>query len=190
MSLLGPHPLAIVLCKPSDQPQEPQSPTFFRGLFTREDARSWAQPFWVVDPKLKLARPGAKVAVVARYPDQLDVFWVADDGAIWSNWWNAQRNSGRWNTPFPITAPNVAPPGGAVAAVARHPEHLDVFWADNAGAIGTNWWDGNIRNGDWNQHGPFRISGVNVVPPGGGVAVVARHPNQLDVFWADNGGAV
>ena len=190
MSLLGPHPLAIVLCKPSDQPQEPQSPTFFRGLFTREDARSWAQPFWVVDPKLKLARPGAKVAVVARYPDQLDVFWVADDGAIWSNWWNAQRNSGRWNTPFPITAPNVAPPGGAVAAVARHPEHLDVFWADNAGAIGTNWWDGNIRNGDWNQHGPFRISGVNVVPPGGGVAVVARHPNHLDVFWADIGGAV
>ena len=190
MSIVGRQPFAVILCKPSDQPQEPQSPAFFRGFLTGEDPRSWAQPFWIVDPKVKTAPPGAGMAVVARRPDHLDVFWAADDGAIWSTWWNARLNGGRWNAPFPITAPNVAPPGSAVAAVARQPDHLDVFWADNAGAVGTNWWDGKLPNGNWNQHGAFRITGVNVVPPGGGVAVVARRPNQLDVFWADNAGAI
>jgi hypothetical protein len=130
------------------------------------------------------------VAAVARRPDHLDVFWAADDGAIWTNWWNAQANGGRWNTPFPITNRQVVPPGAAVAAVARTPDHLDIFWADNDGAIGTNWWDAHDPNGGWNKHPAFRISDPNVVPPGAGVAAVARHPDHLDVFWADNGGAI
>jgi len=40
------------------------------------------------------------VAVVARSPDHLDVFWVGLDGSVGSNWWDAGANNGAWNTPF------------------------------------------------------------------------------------------
>jgi hypothetical protein len=120
----------------------------------------------------------------------LDVFWAGVDGAIWTNWWDSKANNGQWNTAVRITGPNVAPPGAGVAAIARNSNHLDVFWADNGGAIGTNWWDGSDPKGFWDQHPAFRISDPNVAPPGAEVAVVSRNPNHLDVFWADNGGAI
>ena len=128
--------------------------------------------------------------MVSRFPDHLDVFWAADDGGIWSTWWNANQNGGRWNAPFPISSANVVPPGGHVAVVARRANHLDVFWADNGGAIGTQWWNGDAADGGWHAHQAFRITGTNVVPPGAPVAVVSRQPDHLDVFWADNGGAI
>jgi hypothetical protein len=127
MSLLGPHPLAVLLCKCSDQPQEPQPPAFFEAYFTPNDPRRWADGFRIVDPGARSTMPGGGMAVVSRLPDHLDVFWVADDGAIWSTWWNANHNGGRWNAAFAITGPNVAPQGAHVAAVARRPNHLDVF---------------------------------------------------------------
>lgn len=40
-----------------------------------------------------------------------------------------------------------------VVAVARMPDHLDVFWAGKEGAIWTNWWD--IDTG-WSK--PFTIA--------------------------------
>ena len=48
-----------------------------------------------------------------------------------------------WNRPFPITPPNAAVAGSAVTAVARTPDHIDVFWVGTDGAIGSNWGDGS-----------------------------------------------
>ena len=190
MARLGANPIAVLLCKCSDQPQEPQPRAFFEGYFTRIDPRRWSGGFRVAEPAVRSSHPGGGIAAVSRAPDHLDVFWAGDDGAIWTTWWNAQHNGGRWNTPFPITGPNVAPPGAQVATVSRRPNHLDVFWADNGGAIGTQWWNGDADDGAWSAHQPFRLTDVNVVPPGGAVAVVSRQPEHLDAFWADNGGAI
>ena len=243
MALLGAHRFAVILCKCSDVAAEPQSIGYYRALFTSEDPRIWATPIPIEvlpDPKAPAtagvavvarypehvdvfwagndgaiwtnwwdstanggnwnqpfriappgaARPGSPVTAVARFPDHLDVFWAGNEGAIWSNWWDAHVNSGGWNAPFPITGAQAAPPGAVVACIARRPNHLDVFWADNGGAIGTQWWDGDDPNGPWNRHSPFRITAPGVLPPGGGVAVTARYPEHIDVFWADNGGAV
>jgi len=142
MSVLGPTPFAVILCKCSDQPQEPQSPGFFQAFFTETQ---WAGAFRISDPNM--APPGAPVAVVARKADHLDVFWAGNDGAIWTNWWDANANNGLWNTAFRISDPNVVPPGAGVAAVARHAEHLDVFWADDFRQIGTNYWPGPSPQG-------------------------------------------
>ena len=150
---------------------------------------------WAAHPAFRITDldvvpPGAAVAAVTRHRDQLDVFWVGNDGAVWTTWWNAQHNSGRWNRPFPITAAGVAPRGGGIAAVARRPDHLDVFWADAAGAIGSQWWNGQVQDGAWDRHPAFRITNPGVVSPGANVAAVSRHPDHLDVFWANNGGAI
>jgi M6 family metalloprotease-like protein len=47
---------------------------------------------------------------VSREPAQLDVFWVAPDGAIRSQWWRAGAADGAWAEHEPF---NIAPPGSA-----------------------------------------------------------------------------
>ena len=45
---------------------------------------------------------------------------------------------------------------GGLEAVARTPEHMDVFWVGPDGSVGTNWWDAGVNNGLWNT--PFEIA--------------------------------
>jgi len=100
------------------------------------------------------ARPGS-VVVISRLTNHLDVFWVAADGSIMSNWWDEHANDAQWNTPFPIAPAGAAQPG-AVAAVARTPDHLDVFWIGPDGGVGSTWWDAHANNALWNT--PFPIT--------------------------------
>ena len=51
----------------------------------------------------------------------------------------------------------VAAAVGAVTAVARTPDHLDLFWVGPDGSVGTNWWDAHANNGAWNT--PFERFG-------------------------------
>jgi hypothetical protein len=137
---------------------------------------SWHSPFPVAPPSAARHRA---VAIVARNPDHLDVFWVGPDGGIGTTWWSSDANGGRWNTPFSIAPPGSAQPG-AIAAVARNPDHLDVFWVGPDGGIGTTWWSSDANNGAW--HRPFGIAPSGAAL-GGAIAAVARNPDHLDVFW-------
>jgi Trypsin len=47
--------------------------------------------------------------------------------------------------------------------VSRTPDHLDVFWVGPDGGVGTNWWDANVNNGQWNQ--PFPIAPPKAAEP-------------------------
>jgi hypothetical protein len=76
----------------------------------------------------------------------------------------------------------------SVNTVSRTPDHLDVFWVGPDGGIGTNWWDANINNGQWNQ--PFPIAPPRAAALGSGITVVARTPNHLDVFWVGPDGGI
>ena len=109
-----------------------------------------------VRQQLQLTGSGAgAVTAVARTPEHLDLFWVGLDGSVGSTWWDAGANNGRWNTAFEI-----APAGsavGAVTAVARTPDHLDVFWVGLDGSVGSSWWDAHANNGAWNA--PFERFG-------------------------------
>jgi hypothetical protein len=73
-------------------------------------------------------------------------------------------------------------------AVARAPNHLDVFWVGPDGAIGTQWWVG-APGLNWGDHQPFAIT-----PPAQAgsdeVAAASRTPNHLDVFWVGPDGAI
>ena len=48
--------------------------------------------------------------------------------------------TGNLDDPFPLVDPRIAVSSGC--AVARTPDHLDVFWVGPDGAIATQWWDG------------------------------------------------
>ncbi len=133
---------------------------------------------------------GGTVAVVARTPDHLDVFWVNPDGSIGSTWWDQDADGGAWDPArvFAATGPDVAQ-GGTVAVVARTPDHLDVFWVNPDGSIGSTWWDQDADGGAWDPARVFAATGPDVAQ-GGTVAVVARTPDHLDVFWVNPDGSI
>ena len=81
-----------------------------------------------------------------------------------------------WRRPFPI-APGGFAHRGAVTAVARTPDHLDVFWVGADGNISTTFWH---KGQNWAA--PFPIAPKGFASPGA-VTAVARTPDQLDVFW-------
>src|SRR4029077_12912462 len=89
----------------------------------------------------------------------------------------AAARNGAWNAAFEIAPAGSA--AGAVMAVARTPDHLDVFWVGPDGSVGSNWWDAGADNGRGN-------AALEIVPAGsaaGAVMAVARTPDHLDVFW-------
>ena len=91
-------------------------------------------------------------------PNHLDVFWVGPDGAVATQWWDAAPGA-NWgdHRPFPITPPGAARAGSPLAAVARMPNHLDVFWVGPDGAVASQWWD-VAPGANWGDHRPFPIT--------------------------------
>ena len=140
------------------------------------------------------ARANSPIAAVARLPGQLDVFWIGQDGQIWSQWWDqaAGQSWGNHN-PFPIASSFPVPAGAdsPIAAVARLPGHLDVFWVGQDSQIWSQWWD-QAAGQSWGNHNPFPIASRFPVPARADspIAAVARLPGQLDVFWIGQDGQI
>jgi hypothetical protein len=144
---------------------------------------TWSPPFTIGGGGL--AEPGSLTAI-ARVPNHLDVFWLASDGSVQSACWDQNANNGIWNPQFAVTAPGAAEPG-SLAAVARLPYHLDLFWVAPDGSVQSAWWDRNINNGFWNP--PFTIAGPGSAEPASLIAV-ARLSEHLDIFWVGSDGSV
>ncbi|MDM5254310.1 hypothetical protein O8D14_01510, partial [Bacillus toyonensis] len=130
--------------------------------------------------------PGAPVSAVARTPDHLDLFVVGNDGRVYTSWWhNGSDWSGINDNWRPIGG--FFPKGAPVSAVARTPDHLDLFVVGNDGRVYTSWWhngsDWSGINDNWRPIGGF-------FPPGAPVSVTTRNPNNLDLFVVGNDGRV
>ncbi|MBZ4319245.1 M64 family metallopeptidase [Streptomyces huiliensis] len=138
--------------------------------------------------------PVGEVSTVARSSGHMDVFWVRNDGKVWSNWWDQTTGMG-WHdhNSFPIAGsfPSPAAHDTGIATVARNPGHMDAFWAGLDGKIWSTWWDQATGMG-WFDHNPFPIGRDFPVPaaPGTGIATVARNSNHMDVFWTGTDGQV
>jgi len=70
-----------------------------------------------------------------------------------------------------------------IAAVARVPEHLDVFWVAGDGRVNSSWWH---QGEPWS--GSFSVGGF--FPAGAPIAAVSRRPDHLDLFVVGNDGRV
>jgi stage V sporulation protein SpoVS len=143
----------------------------------------WNAPFGIAPPGAAVA--GA-IACIARTQNHMDVFWVGPDGSVNSAWWDGNVNDGKWNPSFAITEPSAAA-AGAISAVSRTPNHLDVFWIAADGSVGSAWWDGNANDSKWNP--PFGITPPSMAAAGA-IGAVSRTPNHVDVFWVGADGSV
>jgi hypothetical protein len=125
----------------------------------------------------------APINVVARYPEHLDVFAVADNGRTMSNWWDQSSGWAGW---FHVQG-GIASPGGAgspVTAVARYSGHLDLFTVGTDNRVYTAWWD---RSSGWHGWG---VLGTLVCRPGSTVNVVCRYADHLDLFTTASDGKI
>jgi hypothetical protein len=150
------------------------------------DSGQWHPPFRLTAPAA--AQIGSAITTIARTTDHLDIFWVGQDGGIWSTWWDANIDSAQWHPPFRITGPVAARLGSPVNAVSRNNTRLDLFWVALDGALTTTWWDQNLDGGQWQP--PSRLTGSGAVQLGAPICSVSRTQDHLDVFWTGQDGAV
>jgi hypothetical protein len=139
--------------------------------------------------------PGNGVAVVARKPTTLDVFYVGRDGGVWTASYDSARGP-NWTTSEAIYNPatdsvSALPSWGLDGSVAHHAHltatartalNMDVFWVGADGGL----WNGSWQNDSWDT--PVRRSMTGVGQPGGLVSAVGRQPNTLDVVFAGANG--
>ncbi|CAM5370178.1 IgA Peptidase M64 OS=Streptomyces griseomycini OX=66895 GN=FHS37_002589 PE=4 SV=1 [Streptomyces griseomycini] len=170
---------------------------------------NWAQaPGWKWKPLMPVPiaheldftvppAPGTSIAAVVRTTDNwrpVDVFWTGTDCQIWSNR-RTEAPGGDWSdhAPFPIAAEFSTLPAErtGIAAVSRHSNRLDVFWAGSDGQIWSTWWEQAPDMG-WRDHFPFPIARAfsTLAAQRTGIAAVARNSNHLDVFWAGSDGQI
>lgn len=129
--------------------------------------------------------------------NQLDVFYVGNDGAIYVTW---VVGLGHWSdgtpgNPFParITPANFAIPGACVATEHQSANQLDAFVINrNDHAVWVTWVVGGgiWTDGIGNHGGPARITPVQVADPKAGLTAAHQSSDQLDVFYAGVDGAV
>ncbi len=111
-------------------------------------------------------KAGSPIAAVARNPDHLDVFYIGPNGQVAMQWWGAAAGENWGDHPaFPITAPGAAAPGSPIAAVARNPDHLDVFYIGPNGQVAMQWW-GAAAGENWGDHPAFPITAPGAAAPG------------------------
>jgi hypothetical protein len=123
-----------------------------------------------------MAQPGARVACVSRQPGTLDIFVVGTDGGIWTAAWDAAQASAKWRGWWRI-GDLTAPAGARITAVARSPNHLDIFVVDTAGRVMSAAW----QTGDTRWRGWWHLQG-GLAQPGTYVGAVARASTKLDIF--------
>lgn len=129
------------------------------------------------------ARPRTPLTVLARYPEHLDVFGVADDGRTMSDWWNVATGWAGW---FHVQG-GIASPGGAgspVTAVARYARHLDLFTVGTDNRVYSAWWDAGSGWNGWFPLGDLQCR------PGSVVNVVSRYCDHLDLFTTASDGRI
>ncbi|MGH6612764.1 hypothetical protein [Sphingomonas sp.] len=124
------------------------------------------------------------IAAVARTPNNLDLFAVGKSGDVVTAFWNPQNGWSNWLSlggRFPAKQDVLGLDIGQtsrVSAIARTPNNLDLFAIDADGNVMTSWW---WAGGDWSGRGGWQSLGGKF-PPGRKVAVVARSPNNIDLF--------
>ena len=138
------------------------------------------------------ARGDSPLVAISRMKDQLDLFWIGGDGAVYTHWWSKNHPTGQWNqhAHFMIAPPGSARADSPLTAVAKNPRHIDVFWIAPDGAVRSQWWEDGSAEGRWDQHEQFNVAPPGSVAPGGDLVSVSRIPIQVDLYWGAPSGAV
>jgi hypothetical protein len=135
-----------------------------------------------IDPLIRLLTP--KALVPGQWVTSASGVTVQVTAALIAGFSVSIVNASVWSSFFRID-PGFATTGGtSVAAIARNPDHLDLFVTGADGGIYSAYWDSASV---WSSF--FRIDPGFATTEGTSVAAIARNPDHLDLFvtGADGG---
>ena len=128
------------------------------------------------------APANANVVAAKQADDQLDAFFVGNDGSVKVTWERADQwwTDGVVHQPGPtsITPLKFAPPGAPLAVAEQAGKQLDVFVVGSDGSLYVTWTAGLAA---WTGT-PARITAPNFSSAGASVAAAQQGENQLDAF--------
>jgi hypothetical protein len=142
-------------------------------------AGGWNPGGWFqLHPEFKFDHTKQKIAAVSRSPNNLDLFVIGMDNAVWTTYWNSHDgwNPNGWfqihpETKFDHTTQKLA-------AIARSPNNLDLFVIGFDNVVYSAYWSPASNWGGWFQlHPETKFDHTRQQ-----LAVVSRTPNNLDLF--------
>ena len=149
--------------------------------FWQLDQQGWRNWF-IVHGETRFPKD-AYVTALSRRPDHIDVFAVGPGNNVWSCWWHADGQ--QWRSWFVLFPQRAFRPDQPIAAVARQPEHIDLFVMGYDGAVWSAWWDAASGWHEWFQiHPEMRFDAQATV------TAVARRPDHLDIYVKQADGSV
>jgi len=153
-------------------------------VFNKTQDTGWPLPTPASPPGF--ASPTSWLAAAIQSPNQLDVFVVRADGAVWVSWGigNSWTDGNLGGNPQPITPKNLTAPGAPIATAKQGDNQLDVFVA---GAFYAIWVTSQAGDSAWTdgasgRPGPANVTPFGYVPNGGGVAAFPRSSTHVDAF--------
>jgi M6 family metalloprotease-like protein len=121
-----------------------------------------------------------------------EAYWIRnDDSAILvSSCVPDEHDMGDWTQPQIVAPAGSAKANTHIAAVARNPDHRDVFWVHEDGSLRSAWRDTYFNSGAWNQ---FVLVGSDKSwrPAGpASLTAIAPHPEMVAVYWGASDGSI
>jgi hypothetical protein len=149
-----------------------------------QDAYWYENATW---QRFELAPPGSAstsggITVVSRKPETMDVFWVGTDGSVQDAYW---YENATWQR-FELASPGSASTSGGLTVASRKPETMEVFWVGADGSVQDAYW---YENATWQRLAP-PLASPGSASTSGGITVVSRKPETMEVFWIGADGSV
>lgn len=151
--------------------------------------------------------PLAKISAITCYGPDVHIFWIANDGNIYTAYWKNNGLSSDWVSDMRYTTPKwicnripinhgrgIANPQSNIVALARKPDSqnrsrdiIEVFWVGQDGAIWTNYREGEQAGQAW-PNNCVALTSTNETHPLASLAAVSRNEVQIDVLWLTSSG--
>lgn len=112
-------------------------------------APSWSDWSAIDNPSTYSFKTKSTVTTISRDVNHLDLFVVGNDGAVYTASLFGFPSAPVWSLWAKISATALADPESVVAAVARDPQHMNVFVIAKTGQVMTSQWDGTVANPVW-----------------------------------------
>jgi formylglycine-generating enzyme required for sulfatase activity len=133
-------------------------------------------------PGVSLVPANANIAAVARSQIEVDAFFLDLAGRLWDVW---THDAGKtWNNTPASSLTDLGTPGGPVAAVARTPFLIDVYYMSSNGLVYASYDMG--RTPQWSAVTVPNTAGL--APAGAYVTAVAPTVTEADAFFVGSDG--
>ena len=144
-------------------------------------AGGWNPGGWFkIHPETVFDHKTQQIAAFSRTPNNIDLFVIGFDNAVWSTFWTAAGgwNPGGWFKIHPETVFDHTTQ--QIAAFSRTPNNIDLFVVGFDNAVWSTFW---TAAGGWNPGGWFKIHPEIVFDHRTQqIAAFSRTPNNIDLF--------